>query len=170
MAVQIETERKYLIRMPDERMLSAIDGCEIWEIEQIYLQDGPNGETRRIRSVLTGGVKKCFRTEKKRVSALSSIENEGEISEEIYAELKKEANHALNAIYKRRYRIPYGGQLLEVDVYAFWNDRATLEIELPGEDADVNIPEWIDIIRDVSGEAEYKNRCLAAKIPMEDIG
>lgn len=169
MAVQIETERKYLIRMPDESLMAAMDGCEIWEIEQIYLQDGLNGETRRIRSVLCDGVRRCFRTEKRRVSALSSIEKESEIPEKDYLALKAEANPALNAIYKRRYRIPFEGQLLEVDVYAFWKDRATLEIELPAEDISPAIPEWIEIIRDVSGEIAYKNRCLAARIPMEDI-
>ena len=170
MAVQIETERKYLIRMPDESLLSSMDGCEIWDIEQIYLQDGPQGETRRIRSVLTDGKRKCFRTEKKRVSALSSNEKEDEIPEAAYDALKKEANPALNAIFKRRYRIPYAGRTLEIDIYTFWDDRATLEIELPGENADASTPEWIEIIREVSGEYAYKNRCLAEKVPMEDIG
>ena len=169
MGVQIETERKYLIRMPDEKLLSSMEGCEIWDIEQVYLQDGPNGETRRVRSVLTEGVRKCFRTEKKRVSALSSIEKEEEISQEEYVSLKAEANPALNIIFKRRYRIPFENQLLEIDIYAFWQDRATLEIELPGENVAAVIPGWIDIIRDVSSEAAYKNRCLAAAVPMEDI-
>ena len=170
MPVQIETERKYLIRMPDERQLAAMPGCEIWDIEQIYLQDGPEGETRRIRSVLTGGERKYFRTEKKRVSALSSIENEAEISAESYAALRLQADPALNAIIKRRYRVPYEGHTLEIDVYAFWQDRATLEIELTSEDSEAPVPEWLSVIREVSGEYAYKNRCLADSIPMEDIG
>lgn len=170
MAVQIETERKFLIRMPDEALLAAMPGCEIWDIEQIYLFDGPEGQTRRIRSILCDGGKKCFRTEKKRISTLSSIEKENEIPAEEYAALKEEANPALNAIIKRRYRIPYGGRTLEIDIYAFWDDRATLEIELDSEDASAAIPEWIDIIRDVSGEYAYKNRCMAEKVPVEDIG
>jgi len=155
--------------MPDEAFLASVPGCETWDIEQIYLQDGPEGETRRIRSVLTGGEKKYFRTEKKRVSALSSIENEEEILFEVYAELKKQANPVLNAIIKRRYRVPYEGHMLEVDIYAFWKDRATLEIELASEDTEAPVPEWLRVIREVSGEYAYKNRCLADSIPMEDI-
>ncbi len=170
MPVQIETERKYLIHMPDESLLASMPGCEVWDIEQIYLQDGPEGETRRIRSVVSGGERKYFRTEKKRVSALSSIENEEEISCETYAGLKAQANPALNAIIKRRYRVPHAGHTLEVDVYAFWQDRATLEIELTTEDIQAPIPEWLHVIREVSGEYAYKNRSLAETIPMEDIG
>ena len=170
MSVQIETERKYLIRMPDEAFLAALPGCEVWDIEQIYLQDGPMGETRRIRSVFTCGEKKYFRTEKKRVSTLSSIENEEEISCESYGELKMQANPKLNAIMKRRYRVPYEGHTLEIDIYAFWQDRATLEIELSSEETEAPVPAWVQVIRDVSGEIAYKNRCLADNIPMEDIG
>ena len=170
MPVQIETERKYLIHMPDEALIAALDGCEIWDIEQIYLQDGPAGETRRVRCVLSEGKRKYFRTEKKRVSALSSIEDEAEISKEAYEALKRQANPALSPISKRRYRVPYEGHLLEIDVYAFWQDRATLEIELTSEDIEAPQPDWLRIIRDVSGEIAYKNRCLAEKVPMEDIG
>lgn len=169
MPTQIETERKYLIRMPDEARLAAMDGCEIWEIEQIYLCDGPCGETRRIRRVLTGGAYRYYQTEKTRVSALSSLESEAEISPERYAELKTQANPALNPIFKRRYRIPHRQQTLEIDVYAFWSDRATLEIELADENVVPAIPEWIQIVREVSGEAAYKNRRLAQAIPMEKI-
>lgn len=170
MPIQIETERKYLIRMPDEALLASMPGCEIWDIEQIYLFEGPSGETRRIRSVLCGGEQKYFRTEKKRISALSSIEKENEIPAEEYAALKAEANPALNAIAKRRYRIPHGDRTLEIDIYTFWQDRATLEIELDSEDAGAAIPAWIDIIRDVSGDFAYRNRCLAERLPVEDIG
>lgn len=169
MSVQIETERKYLIRMPDESRLKAMTGCEIWEIEQIYLSDGSQGETRRIRSVLCEGKYRYYRTEKKRISALSSVEDESEISAETFSALKREANPLLQAIRKRRYRIPYADQKLEVDIYSFWQDRATLEIELSNEAALTSIPEWIEIIRDVSSEAAYKNRYLAQQIPMEAI-
>lgn len=169
MSVQIETERKYLIRMPDESRLKAIPGCEIWEIEQIYLSDGSMGETRRIRSVLCKGQYRYFRTEKKRISALSSIEDESEISQETFSALKREADPMLQTIFKRRYRIPYAERKLEFDLYSFWQDRATLEIELSDEAAMPAIPEWIEIIRDVSAEAAYKNRYLAQQIPMEAI-
>ena len=50
-----EIERKYLIRYPDTDHLAAQPGCEVWEITQIYLEDGEDGLTRRVRNVLVGG-------------------------------------------------------------------------------------------------------------------
>lgn len=165
----IEIERKYLIRMPDKDRLSHMEGCVKWEIVQTYLKEGPNGETRRVRHVRTDGRQQFFHTEKLRISQLSSIENEREISAEVYSELLAQADPLSYPVEKTRYRIPYAGQLLEIDIYSFWNDRATLEIELESEDQVLHLPEWISVVRDVSADFAYKNRMLAKKVPMESI-
>ena len=94
---------------------------------------------------------------------------EEEISRDNYERLLAEADPALNAIAKRRYRIPYAGQLLEIDLYDFWSDRATLEVELGSEEQAVDLPDWIELVREVTGERAYKNRYLAESIPMEDL-
>ena len=65
--------------------------------------------------------------------------------------------------------MPYAGHVLEFDVYPFWPDRAIMEIELAGEDEAAEIPDYVRIIRDVTGEKAYKNKQLAKRIPMEDI-
>ena len=59
--------------------------------------------------------------------------------------------------------------MLEFDIYPFWQDRAILEIELTCEDEVPDIPEYVSIIRDVTGEKAYKNRQLARHVPMEKI-
>lgn len=164
-----EIERKFLIRMPDRDMLSAMPGCVAWEIAQTYLHIGPNGETRRLRRILTDGREQLIYTEKLRVSGLSSDEAEREISAAEYAHLMEDADPDRIPIDKIRYRIPYMDQLLEIDVYSFWNDRATLEIELESEDQPVFLPEWISVIRDVSDDYAYKNSMLARHVPMETI-
>lgn len=163
----IEIERKYLIRMPHCEKLCAMAGCEMWRIVQTYLTEGSNGETRRIRRMLYGGQERFVYTQKQRINALSCIENERDISLAEYDELMMQADPLSQPVEKTRYRIPYLGQLLEVDVYSFWSDRATLEIEMQAENQSLCLPEWISVIRDVSGEAAYKNRMLARWIPME---
>ena len=165
----LEIERKYLIRMPEEEKLAAMPGVEIWDLVQTYLTDGPDGCTRRVRSVRTDGKTHYTHTVKHRVTVLSCEEMEEEISRETYDRLLADADPALNAIEKRRYRIPYAGQLLEIDLYSFWSDRATLEVELRREDQAVELPEWIELIREVTGERAYKNRYLAEAIPMEEL-
>ena len=70
---------------------------------------------------------------------------------------------------KTRYRIPYEGHILEFDIYPFWDDRAILEIELEHENEGAAIPDYVQIIRDVSADPAYKNRSLAENVINEDI-
>ena len=170
MRTELEIERKYLIRMPDAEQLAAMPGCVIWDVEQTYLNRGADGSSRRIRRIEVGGTVKYTSTRKRRVDEMSCEETEGEISAEEYAELAKQADPERRPVVKRRFRIPYAGQLLEVDIYRFWSDRATLEIELKDENQQVVLPEWLDVIREVTGEDAYKNLNLALHVPMEPIG
>lgn len=163
----LEIERKYLIRMPDEAVLAAMPGCETWDVVQTYLMDGPDGSTHRVRSIITNGETHYIHTVKRPLSQLSHEEWEVEVERAEYEALLREANPALNAVIKRRYRIPFAGQLLEIDVYDFWQDRATLEIELTSEEQEVTLPDWLCIVRELTGERAYKNRFLAESVPME---
>ena len=166
----MEIERKYLIRMPDEAKLLQMPQCSVWEIVQTYLNDAGVGQTRRVRSIRTGRETYYTYTFKQRINELTCEEREEEISAAEYQSKLQEANPELNPIEKRRYRIPNAGQMMEIDIYSFWDDRATLEIELESEDQAPKLPEWLEIVRELTGERAYKNRYLAESIPMEDIG
>lgn len=163
----LEIERKYLIRMPDEGMLADMPGCEIWNVVQTYLMDGPDGSTHRVRSILTGGEIHYIHTIKRPLSQLSHEEWEQEVAQDEYEALLQQANPDLHPIVKKRYRIPYEAQLLEIDIYDFWQDRATLEIELSSEEEQISIPDWLCVVRELTGERAYKNRFLAESVPME---
>lgn len=165
-----EIERKYLIRYPDTANLAALAGCEVWQITQIYLHDGPGGQTRRIRRVEVDGEIRYYRTFKRRLSSLSSEEDEAEIAPSEYDALIRERDLSRQPIIKTRYRVPYAGRTLEFDIYPFWRDRAIMEIELESEDETPHIPEYVRILREVTGEKAYKNRQLAKRVPMESIG
>lgn len=165
-----EIERKYLISYPDIELLRARPGCEVWDITQVYLKDGEGGQTRRIRRVLTDGEEKFYRTFKRHMTALSAEEDEGEITAEEYTRYGLERDLSRTPILKTRYRVPYEGHVLEFDVYPFWKDRAIMEIELEAEDEAAEIPEWVRVLRDVTGEKAYKNKQLAKRVPMEEIG
>lgn len=168
MSGHCEIERKYLLHMPDVPALRAMDGCRVWEIEQIYLRSEP-GVTRRIRRVAEQGETRYYRTEKRRLSALSSDEHEAQIDAMEYASLRREADPALKPIEKTRLRIPFEGQTLEIDLYPFWQDRAILEIELGREDEPVHIPEWLRVAREVTDNKRYRNVRLAASVPQDAL-
>ena len=167
-AKHYEIERKYLIRYPDLAVLEAQPGLEKWEIVQLYLTH-EEGETRRIRQVVCDGSIRYFRTFKKRVTSLSAEEDEREIDPVSYFEYAKQQEPGTRPVVKTRYRIPYGGHTLEFDIYPFWDDRAILEIELGSEWEGAKIPDYAQIIRDVSGDFAYKNSQLAVEVPMERI-
>ena len=77
----------------------------------------------------------------------------------------KEADPELNPVIKTRYCLTWKDKYFEIDIYPFWKDRAILEVELDDENEQIEIPDGIKVIRDVSTEKEYKNSSLARSIP-----
>ena len=64
-------------------------------------------------------------------------------------------------ISKDRYCLAWQGKYFELDVYPFWRDKATLELELLSEDQEFELPDFVTLIRDVTTEKEYRNKRLA---------
>jgi CYTH domain-containing protein len=60
-----EIERKFLIAFPDESKLAAMEGCRVYEIEQIYLPT-PKGISERVRRVYDGEKTTYIHTVKRR--------------------------------------------------------------------------------------------------------
>ena len=158
--IHFEIERKFLIAMPDRGMLEACPGASRSEIVQTYLP-GKEGESRRVRSRSCDGKSTYTLTAKKHISNIRRIEEEREISASEYESLLLESDPEKRSIIKTRYCLPYGGRMLEIDIYSFWDDRATLEIELESEDAPYILPSWINVIKEVTQDPRYTNSSLA---------
>lgn len=160
--IPLEIERKYLIERPRETLLAAEAGVRVQEIEQTYLQ-APKGKTRRVRRLTENGCTRLIYTEKTRLNALTALEEEYEITPDRYAVLLREADPERCPIQKRRYAIPYGKGVCEVDIYPFWQKHATLEIELSSEEETPDIPPFLTVLRDVSEDRRFKNVNLALR-------
>ena len=161
--MSIETERKFLISLP----IDIPSDAQRSEITQTYLICEP-GVTERVRLRKFPEGVKYYHTSKRRISPVSSIENEREICADEYAALLKRADPAKMPVHKTRYVYPSGEHLLEIDIYPFWHRQAVLEIELNSEDEAYFIPAWISVIREVTGLHEYSNNRLSVSIPEED--
>ncbi len=159
----IEIERKFLIRMPDIGRLMAITGCRSAEISQTYLENHT-----RLRRWCEDGRVTYIKTVKHKLTEVSRIEEENEIPEEEYKRLLLSADKGFRTIEKVRYSIPFGGKLLEIDVFPFWQGQAYLEIELEREDEEFSLPDYLEIIREVTLDPAYKNYALAKNIPKEE--
>ena len=156
----LEIERKYLIKYPDTRLLSEIAGVHMSTIVQTYL-DPETHPHARVRARTENGHTVYTHTVKTPVSALTRIEDEREISFAEYEALRAEADKASAPIYKTRYNLPFEGFVFEIDIYPFWDDVAVMEIELPSEDKAFTVPDFIEVIREITDDKAFSNRSLA---------
>lgn len=168
MAQNIEIERKFLIEFPDIEILLNLNSCQTKNIEQTYLTS-LNGSSRRLRKMFTNGTETYIYTQKTRISEISCIEEEYEISREEYNKLFHQRNLDLKTIKKTRYCLPFKNHTIEIDIYPFWTDRAILEIELSDENEHFEIPDFLHIIKEVSQDKRYKNISLAREIISDQL-
>lgn len=161
-----EIERKLLIAYPDTAQLEAMPDVRVKRMIQTYLQ-AEEGVTHRVREVREGGAVRYVETLKRRITHLRAVEEERELSEGEYAALLGRADPALRPIAKTRYCIPYEGHVCEVDVYDFWQDRATVEVELASEQERFALPPCLQVLREVTEDKRYKNVNLARELPSD---
>ncbi len=158
----LEIERKFLIEYPDIEYLDRLPNCQRTEIIQTYLKCDGEGEVR-VRQRGLGGSYMFYRTEKKGSGAVR-FETETRISAEEYLDLLLNADPGRRPVRKTRFCLTYEKQYFEIDVYPFWRDRAIVEIELKNLNEPVVFPDFIRVIREVTGENEYKNSNIAAHL------
>ena len=164
----LEIERKFLIAAPDAALLEE-KSVKRLAIAQVYLRPGSSGAGRRIRRTRCGAEERFFYTEKTRITAVTRIEREREISSAEYDALLLERDEALRTIEKTRYLVPFEGHTLEIDVFPFWHDRAFCECELQSEDEPLTLPGWLHVYREVTEDPRYTNRALARAVPEETL-
>ncbi|MBQ3691956.1 MAG: hypothetical protein II931_01340 [Clostridia bacterium] len=163
MGTHIEIERKYLIEIPDIEVLKSQPNYNASFIEQMYISADGSGEYKgdRIRKRVYDDVTKYYKTHKEYISGLSKLEIEDEISEEEYQKLSENILPNSRAVRKVRHCFDFNNQVVELDVYEFWSDKATAEVEIDSESRTVTLPEFIKIIADVTGDKAYSNYALS---------
>lgn len=160
----LEIERKFLIEYPDTALLDRLSEGNCSEISQTYLV-AEAGTSERVRARTRGGVTVYTHNTKIKLSPMKRIELEDEISEAEYAELLKRADPKCRTIEKVRYCVPCGDFVFEIDIFPFWSDKAFMEVEMPSEDAQVDLPDFVKIIREVTEDNRYTNHALAIELP-----
>ena len=143
--------------MPDCELLENAMDMQPIDMMQTYLLSSEPGLERRIRQQRSGGLPMYFYTQKRIADDGTRWVTERPISEKDYVSYLMEADLSLHSVRKRKYRFDYEGKRMELDIYPFCEDKAVLFIY--GGDAE--LPPEIELIREVSDEAEYKNRALA---------
>lgn len=164
----VEIERKFLVAYPDKKFIDSLSKESRSEIFQTYLISNA-GITARVRKRIYADGVKYYRTEKRRITNMSCLEDECELTEKEYEMELEFRDPSRQTVSKTRYLIESGKYTFELDLYPFWEDRAILEIELESEDDKFDFPSGIHIIREVTDDKRYKNAALALEIPYDNI-
>lgn len=152
----IEIERKYLVDVEGE-----IPNGNTCEIRQTYLKP-VDGMERRLRMRGENGHNVYFLTSKKRIAADRSYEFERKIDVRRYKELLQEANLAKRTIVKQRCCFLWKNQYFELDKFIEPPmPHRLLEIEDAENAATVNMPPFVKVIKDVTGDPAYMNSNIA---------
>ncbi len=159
--IPLEIERKFLIRQTAE-LDSAC--CERMDITQTYLIKNEANLQRRVRTITKDGITERYYTEKRFISAAVREENERTVSAEEYDKLIKERDTSLVPVIKTRRILMYNNQRFEIDSYAFSDIYATMELEIDSVNTPIDLPPFVDVVKEVTGNHDYSNAVLAAKI------
>ena len=157
-----EIERKFLIKYPTKEQLSKLDYVTKSEILQTYLKRLDENVERRVRQ---RGTKEkgysYYYTEKESINSVKRLEQEEKISVNQYVDLLNEADTELHQIKKTRYCFIYKSQYFELDIYPYSDKYAILEIEISDENKDIELPDYLDIVKEVTDDDNYKNSSIA---------
>lgn len=156
----LEIERKFLVKQP---CIRNIDVKRKLDIVQTYLRDGLNNGSklqRRVRKIRENDRLKYFYTEKVFISSVERLENEYKISCSEYNHLLQERKTDCVPIEKQRICFEYRNQLFELDIYPFSEKLAILELELESPEQEIFFPDYIDVIKEVTGDRAYSNAVL----------
>lgn len=152
----IETERRFLLKsLPNNLRWS-----NILRINQKYLSEINSDIVERVRHVISidSGINSYFHT----ITTKFSNEIEKEITEEEYIKMSYLSSKKFRSILKERY-IKYDNNL-KWEIDDMHNNKLIIaEIELPSEDFELVIPDWLQpfILLEITGMKQFSNSNLA---------
>lgn len=167
---KLEKERRFLIKLPlSQEAQEAIDLMGSAEITQTYLKN-IGGEVERARKSSMKLWQQTFDhfywTSKKHISSGIAEEDETDVTNDQYDDLLKRADESRLPIKKTRHFInsDMNAKVFELDIFHdHLEGYAILEIELEDLEEKIVFPTFLEIIKEITGDAAYSNFNLALK-------
>ena len=159
-----EIERKYLLSSAPSDVELAELGAQPHRIEQVYLRS-EDGWVRRVRKVEAAGRTRFVATRKREIAGIVREEHEEELDAAAYDRSVGEADPTRRTILKVRHVFPFGGHVMELDVFDVPPGLVLLEIELEDASDVPALPPLLlaRLVREVSLEPGYLNHELARR-------
>jgi CYTH domain-containing protein len=159
----MEVERKFLIAASPAAAAIPVK-FEEFEIEQTYLASEKKGWEARVRRRGQSGSFVYTHTMKRPIGAGTAerIELERKIPGSDYIAFLAQADPDLRPVYKRRRVFLWENTYFEWDTFeAPRSGLQILEVEVGDLKSPLKLPPFIEIEREVTGEAEFLNRTIA---------
>ena len=154
----IEEERKYIVELTD-----AIPDSTESDITQTYLVADPGWEIRLRRRSTNGNIANIHTT-RKRLSTNEELVTERQVTNALYESLLQQADPYRRTIHKRRNSFIYQGQFFELDTYLDdLEGLIILETKGIASHADLKLPPFLRIVKDITGDVSYYNPNLALR-------
>lgn len=157
----VEKFYKYLVNV-DEKLIETIKkeaNYSYQHIEQHYLVS-TNGVERRIRRRERNGSSLYSFSEANYLSTNERIKTDKVLSERQYYDYLSEVDPNLKAIDKERYSFISNNMFFKLDVFNFDKTMGLLSVQANSEQ-DIKVPEYFDVVKDVTENKSYKNYHLA---------
>lgn len=159
--VPVEIERRFLLKNLPDFLAPPLRNAPHFLIEQMYLVL-PGGEKVRIRKRSQGNYSHHSKTVKRPLTERSRIEEEVDIGAVAYRNLSVFKDPNSTVIRKHRTYFLFNNQYFELDIFQVHAaGLAILEIELTEECDVVELPRFLSIEREITGEPHYSNYEIA---------
>lgn len=166
--VPIECERKFLVRIKDPSAIPA--HAQRISIEQIYI-DSSSDENIRIRKRGQHGFFCYYQTIKGEGSdELSRPEVEWQIPELEYMEKSRKQRFDTEIVRKTRTCFFFNNQYFELDTFpdgVIEEGCHYLELELTDRNQIITFPDYVEVVREVTGEPGYSNFEIARRLALQ---
>lgn len=157
----VEQFKKYLIDV-DENLLATLKdmNSDYTHIVQHFLKSTP-GTEKRIRRREKGDSTLFYYSDANMLTPFTRIKTDRIISERQYKDYLIEIDPNLGAIDKERYSFTYKNHFFRLDIFDFDQSKALLSAQIIQSDESIELPEFVNVLKDVSDIVNYKNYYLA---------
>jgi len=156
---EIVEERKYIVEVTGELPADVIES----DIQQTYLTSEPNSEVR-VRRRTTGANTINIHTTRRRISDKEELVTERQVTNALYESLLQQADPYRQTIRKQRRSFIHKGQFFELDTYqGALAGLVILETKGIASHDELNLPPFLHIVQDITGDSRYYNSNLALR-------
>lgn len=161
----IEYHKKLLVKIPD---INKLKYNKKITIIQNYLYSDNDDTEKRIRERRYGESSSFYYTEKNKVKENDNgrLKLERRIDEREYISLLAQVNPKYHQITKDRYCFIYKNQYMNLDIFSFDKEHALLEVSLEENDTNIEFPDFIETIKDVTFDKKYKNIEISERLSL----